>query len=148
MKGARRGYEGSAIIMVLTVMTLVLLCMTNAWHTAHCAVDSAHKRVAYERYFRVTQGVMYATIAQCKKQFAILMAHAEQGNKEWVFDTTPWITGSQQLYARISATVHDRQVELHIELFKDRLMVCGLRSVMKETDSQVVCIDGMAFDDA
>jgi len=75
----RSTQKGSAILIVILVMSAVTIICINIWRATVLTADFSYKRQAREQKFQIAQGVLNYGIALCKDRFKILEQHTTKG---------------------------------------------------------------------
>ena len=81
--------QGSALLLLLFVMTMMGIVVANFWRSTSYALVLALERVRYEQQFRAAQGLLTYGIAFARLNFELLALRAKQGAVTIPFATWP-----------------------------------------------------------
>ncbi len=85
MKHVFPACNGSILVMIMLVMTVVVILATNVVLSTNFMMDIARARVEQEQQYRTAQGLLNYGIALCMKNDRALLAAKKSGKKEATF---------------------------------------------------------------
>ena len=105
--------SGSAILIVVLVMSAVMIVCLNMWRATALTTDLACKRQEREQRFRIAEGVLNYGIALCKERFESLKILAKAGEKTIELDVGKWEVKGQPPYnGRLEVLLKGKTVQL------------------------------------
>lgn len=105
--------QGSALFMVLILMSVAMVCMTNLWRSTTYAQDLALKRqeVVLQQYL-LESALVYAAYF-VEENFDELQRQRKEGVAEIILVCDEWHRDKVKVYGvRMKLTVHSEQVDV------------------------------------
>jgi len=135
--------SGSAILLVLLVMSAIIFCGFNLFQSTILTTELVLLRQEREQLMRVTEGVLNYGISFCTNQFDFLAAQAKNKTKNWVFEVGRWkLNGETVFIGHLSVALEDQTVKLIASLFSEKAcifrMECDIeRKTKKEKTKEI-----------
>lgn len=86
----RRYQEGSCLVTVMIIITLVSLLCLNVWRTVVLIFDISLQRQQYEQYMQPCHGIMLWALDACKKNFDYIFEYAKKKKKGALIEIPAW----------------------------------------------------------
>jgi len=141
--------NGSALVIVMLLMTVIMVCIANTWHTTFYATDIARKRQCCEQRLRATEGLINYAVALCKDNWQELVTQKAQ---EGTLSTVQWPCGDGQLYAGTVTIKLNNKSEalLKAQLIDHGTVICTLGCVVRSREDEqgvaALSVEGWHFE--
>jgi hypothetical protein len=126
---SRSSVAGSALIMVLFIMTALVLYSTTVWHTTTYVIESMRARVEGEKNARFIDAVLQWGIAFSKTHYKQLIENRHE--VELAFGPLP-PRNKEHYQARVLLVPEDDIIKIRAELRSEKLAINSSCVVMHE----------------
>lgn len=108
---------GSAVLIVILVLSAVALWCLTMMKTVSLNTEMALKRQEREQRYRMAHGVMHYGLWLCKQRFAVLQERASE-HPAYDFDVGTWKLENALAYTgKLHLGVHDNVIDLQARLY-------------------------------
>jgi hypothetical protein len=138
--------NGSALLIVLFMLTVIVIWTTNLWRGATYLIDSARIKQEYEQQFRLTEALLNYGIAAAKiwhtkwKNDSFLSQHQASCHfTQWPPMEKGSSSNNQQddFYSgKITLVQREKQITVNAQLLKKDIIRFGLHCTLEEIKNQ------------
>jgi len=115
--------SGSAVLIVVLVLSMIMLSCFNLWRHTALNMDMVLKRQEREQKYRITEGVLYYGISLCKDQFKTI----GKRKKKIELPVGTWRLKSHPPYVgKLIITPHDKTIHLKAFLIEKKSSVFAM----------------------
>jgi len=119
--------SGSAILMVVLVMSAVIVVCLNMWRATALTTDLVFKRQEREQKFRIAEGVLHYGIALCKERFESLKKLAKAGQELVELDVGRWtVAGHSSYQGKLEVLLKGDTVQLNASIIAESACAFGI----------------------
>ena len=132
--------EGSALLVTITVMTVLLVYMATVWQAARYSYEIVQQRTALEKQYWVTQALMLWAVALAKENFDSITNLVKSDPKELLLKKWP-LWSKKPSRARVNSSMLNEDalklsVALETKQKKERVFSCALERI-KKNDQEI-----------
>lgn len=137
--------NGSVLLIVLFMLTIIVIWTTNLWRGATYLIDSARVKQEYEQQFRLTEALLNYGIAAAK-MWHIKWKHdssLKQNQASCCFAYWPPMEkgaashNQDDFYSgKITLVQREKQITVHAQLLKKDTIRFGLHCTLEEINNQ------------
>lgn len=98
---------GSAVLIVLIVMSAVSICCFNIWRTITLEVDLTLKSVERELKYKMVEGVLNYSNALCMQRYKSLKILKNEGISSLDLTICKWVVADKAYEGRINLQIND-----------------------------------------
>lgn len=91
--------NGSAILIVVLVMSVLLLCCIGFWHSSALLQNISIKVLEYEQKYSATQGALNCAISFCAENFDQLIEEGEKNHEIFDIGIDKWLISKSVEYS-------------------------------------------------
>jgi hypothetical protein len=137
--------NGSALLIVLFMLTVIVIWTTNLWRGATYLIDSAHIKQEYEQQFRLTDALLNYGIAAAKIWNTKWKNDSSLSQHQAGCHFTQWppmekgVSSHKQddFYSgKITLVQREKQITVHAQLLKKDTIRFGLHCTLEEINNQ------------
>lgn len=136
--------QGSAILIVVLIMSALLLSCLNLFKSTTLTVDLVLKRQEREQKSRATQGVLNYGVDLCSKRFSLFEGQARDGKTSWTFSVGTWdIRGLGKYDGQLCVTWKEGVLLLNATLLEKKSCAFGIGCELerkKKGDGFIFCV--------
>ena len=127
----KKGAEGSSLLFVLMIMTILTLFVATVWRTTSYTYDLILQRGIYEKQFRLTESLLHYAIALCKKNYTVFVNQNVQHDDIVTLVVNPWppakADGLNQFEGKIQIKAYHTHLLIKVFLYKEKIIGNALR---------------------
>lgn len=135
-------YNGSVLLIVLFMLTIIVIWTTNLWRGATYLIDIARAKQEYEQQFRLTEtllnyGIAAAKILHTKWKHDTALSHhqATCHFAQWPPMEKGAFSKQNDFYAgKITLVQREKQIAVHAQLLKKDTIRFGLHCTLEIND--------------
>lgn len=127
-QGLAASKEGSAVIMVLGIITLVMMCSMTTWKAAWLTYDLMRMRQQYEQQLRATEGLLAVGIALARDNYQTSTGSFQE--RTFVYDSWPVGDGRDyQGHVRLQSQLHGQTIKIAVQssLMHQKERICQMQ---------------------
>ncbi len=128
--------QGSSVLLVLLLTTVLIIWSTSLWRNTTHMMDIVHKRYQYEQLFRVAESLLNYGIVWCREHVNDLLLDDKEKKKDHIIDVGLWPPGMHEQYeGTLQINVKNMCINLCAKLRNDNRVIyamhCTLEAITK-----------------
>lgn len=134
--------EGSTLLMVIMITSIVAVCAINMWRSSWYATDLARTRVLYEQQWRAAEGLLNYGISVAHKNYEGLKERARLQEYTTELHVTQWPAGDGNMYDGVIGFVVDKdRVQIRSALCTHAKELCVVQCALHKEGAAFVITD-------
>ena len=116
--------NGSSLLFVLMIMTILTIFVTAAWRTTSYTYELVLQRGIHEKQFRLTESLLNYAIALCEKNYTVLINQNVQSDDAITLVINPWppvkVEGLEPHEGKIQIKTYHTHLLIKVALCKEK----------------------------